>query len=693
MTCDPAGARSRCSQQRSRRLSLPLAAALLLLGVAAPVRAEVIPSGDVLPDGPDAIPEGGGTVSGDIIVGGTGDMINDTEVGSLRIDAPAFTLPLISDRGVIGDEATGSGTVSIFSAGSEWRIRAVDDGLIVGRFGRGLLELVNGGLLSDDPPSVVTSNNLEVIVGQQTGSQGFVDVRGSSSVLRSAQLSVGQGGFGQMTISGTATVETLERAVIGEINTGVSIGTGFVSVDGALSRWTVGSTAAGGPIGNLVVGGAGRGALNITNRAEVRVTSPSPSTSGNVIICESATGLGEVTVNGLFSQLWAFGSIAISNGSGGRGALYIQNQGLVRANNGVTIGPNGLLELAGGALFTPTTRRIDNSGVIRTAVGNVGQIDSRVDNLAFGEIRSAGTADRVRERLLFTRPVNNRLDGLITSIGGEMEFTDVVTNDSGGIIAGRDAVYRFRGGLNNNGILAFSVGASDVFGEVTNNSSGVIGVANKSEATFYDDVMNAGKLSVQKGGTAIFIKDLDFAPSSVLSVHLSELASVEMLAQIDVTGNLSLGGVLNVFIEPDLTPEPGDRFQIISGANISGTFASAIFSPPPPGANWNIIYSPTSVILAYVASVAFSGDFDGDGFVDADDLLIWKANFGLSPATMAQGDANGDGRVDGSDWMIWSTTLGPVPAVAATSPVPEPGSAALLLIALAGWRRLARTKS
>ena len=111
--------------------------------------------------------------------------------------------------------------------------------------------------------------------------------------------------------------------------------------------------------------------ITITDRAEVRVTAPS-GLDGDVIIGDEATALGDVTVNGLFSQLWAFGSIAISDSSNGRGALYIQNQGLVRANEGVTIGRNGLLELAGGSLLTPSTQSIENSGVIRTAVGNVG---------------------------------------------------------------------------------------------------------------------------------------------------------------------------------------------------------------------------------------------------------------------------------------------------------------------------------
>lgn len=43
------------------------------------------------------------------------------------------------------------------------------------------------------------------------------------------------------------------------------------------------------------------------------------------------------------------------------------------------------------------------------------------------------------------------------------------------------------------------------------------------------------------------------------------------------------------------------------------------------------------------------GDFNGDGTVDAQDLQIWQAAYGVSDAA----DANGDGTSDGRDLLIW----------------------------------------
>ncbi|HEX6961079.1 MAG TPA: PEP-CTERM sorting domain-containing protein, partial [Lacipirellula sp.] len=78
--------------------------------------------------------------------------------------------------------------------------------------------------------------------------------------------------------------------------------------------------------------------------------------------------------------------------------------------------------------------------------------------------------------------------------------------------------------------------------------------------------------------------------------------------------------------------------------------------------------------------------FNGDGFVDGADLLVWQQNLGLSSgATQGQGNANSgvDGAVDAADLAIWNSQFGsahPVPGAAA---VPEP--AAWILAVGGGW--------
>ena len=74
-----------------------------------------------------------------------------------------------------------------------------------------------------------------------------------------------------------------------------------------------------------------------------------------------------------------------------------------------------------------------------------------------------------------------------------------------------------------------------------------------------------------------------------------------------------------------------------------------------------------------------TGDYTGDGQVDARDYALWREAFGAvdSPA-----DANEDGVVNAVDYAIWREAL-PTPASTARSPeVPEPASALLAIAAM-----------
>jgi autotransporter-associated beta strand protein len=93
----------------------------------------------------------------------------------------------------------------------------------------------------------------------------------------------------------------------------------------------------------------------------------------------------------------------------------------------------------------------------------------------------------------------------------------------------------------------------------------------------------------------------------------------------------------------------------------------------------------------------YPGDFNLDGAVDNADRAIWFAN-AFTGSTWQQGDANYDGVVNSLDRDIWFSHAGlpqiaaMLPAAAAVTPVPEPGTLALLAAGLMGllvcaWRR------
>jgi MYXO-CTERM domain-containing protein len=89
-----------------------------------------------------------------------------------------------------------------------------------------------------------------------------------------------------------------------------------------------------------------------------------------------------------------------------------------------------------------------------------------------------------------------------------------------------------------------------------------------------------------------------------------------------------------------------------------------------------------SGIQLFDSSVASDPDFDGDGDVDGRDFLTWQRGLGLTGQTNNDnGDADGNGIVNAADLTAWRTAFNASANVAAGS-VPEPHSAALVLVAL-----------
>jgi len=78
-----------------------------------------------------------------------------------------------------------------------------------------------------------------------------------------------------------------------------------------------------------------------------------------------------------------------------------------------------------------------------------------------------------------------------------------------------------------------------------------------------------------------------------------------------------------------------------------------------------------------------NADFDGDGFVNGNDFLVWQRGVGTG-TSLVDGDANGDGAVDAADLAIWEVQFGS-PAVMGSSSVtgvavPEPATVATLAV-------------
>jgi len=563
----------------------------------------------------------------------TGDMIiGDTAIGGMIADS---ALPLVgslfalrSDTAIIGNASGSIGAVNIddffFDFGDPtrnglWRIAG---DLVVGHAGQGFLDFLNAGstgvggsagiggttYIGGGFGGGVSASPPGLSLDSPSLGQGIVRINGLGSNLTTELLFVGDAGVGFVEASGRSSLNTHLAASIGVGGILVTTGDGTVSLTDLGTRWTASEPVT---VGGLA--GRSHGKVEIANQAVFQLEEPTIATSST-------------------------------------SSLFINRQGTV--------------DLTGGTLRDLSGTDVSNSGLVR---GN-GFIDASMTINPTGELRNFGEAGTYppEEALLVSGAVTN--DGLIESLGGEMEFESLVLNNASGDILGRDAIMRFNGGLLNNGDIGFG-GAT----------------------TIYGNIVGSGNFLVLADSTTVIVGSLSLATSSVITLTVGDA-----LGTLDVLGTADLGGsLLQLDYSSGAAAQAGDSYDVLSA---SGGFGGSMFSNATAvagGRIWDIAVGLSNVIVTAQGLVGapIGADFNGDGIVDIQDLLIWEANFGASPATGADGDANGDGIVNGADFLIYQLQLGmagmPVPLTGSVA-VPEPGSLWLALSAAAIWWRRRR---
>ena len=254
-------------------------------------------------------------------------------------------------------------------------------------------------------------------------------------------------------------------------------------------------------------------------------------TTGNWDFAHPATYMTDVSINPSIGMnvtgpagAATIKSLTIGTSTSGVATLNVQESGPMNVNGATTIGGSGRitgngtfnaiggmynngeidlgydgLQLVGGILT--------NNGVIR----GKGYIANNLQNNSTGEVRLSGG-----DRLVFSGAATNA--GKIEVLGSditnaEIEFKQGLNNQSAaGAIFARNATLRFGGtGLTNASSVGISFGTSDIFGKISNTTTGKIVLSGNSNTTFYDDIVNNGSLKVSQGSTAVFFGDLQGA--------------------------------------------------------------------------------------------------------------------------------------------------------------------------------------
>jgi sugar lactone lactonase YvrE len=253
-----------------------------------------------------------------------------------------------------------------------------------------------------------------------------------------------------------------------------------------------------------------------------------------------------------------------------------------------------------------------------------------------------------------------------------------VYNESGTRLA--DAVT----GLTSAGGLAFAANGDLLVGDgfvmAAGQSAQIVQVHNGTKSTFGQSGL--GYLA---------------APTSLLTLKNGDVLVVDLEANY-IAHFAADGSFLGPFAAiPPLVAPPGTNFpsdiKFDPDGNIIVSVLGATNPPDDRGAllrydlNGNLLETiksglhPIGAIDWSPSSTTLMGNYNGtDISTDQADYEKWKADFGKLVAKGNGADGNRDGIVDAADYTVWRDHVGNGGSVTGGSGVPEPGSAALLVL-------------
>lgn len=422
----------------------------------------------------------------------------------------------------------------------------------------------------------------------------------------------------------TITTGTMQSSITAILGNGPD-GVGTMNVNDADALFQTNSATS-----DINVGHAGGGVLNLTNGG--RVVSSDDILLGNLV-----STAGTVTVNGFnagaaqasrMRTTAANGDILV--GFSGTGTLHVLAGGNVTSSDDLFVASNassnGTINVGGFGLTNSTLAVADALDVARNetaAFAGIGTLNVNADGLV-----TVGGAMRVDDPDGGTGKVNIN--------GGTLNVTSSITSLgeiklAGGSIAASQLMLS-GGTLGGVGTVNAPVDASAATVTVKpGNSAGTLNLS--STYTQNGPAATGGTLEMEIGGS-----------------------KTSQFDRLVIGGAATLGGTLRVLLINGYVPNNGDNFTILTASSVNGTFDA--IELPPPSNNWQVTYTPTSVVVDVVgtfcqADISPPGAGGGDGVVNIDDLLLVVNNWGdTGPPGTVDGDANTNGVVNIDDLLM-----------------------------------------
>ncbi len=199
-------------------------------------------------------------------------------------------------------------------------------------------------------------------------------------------------------------------------------------------------------------------------------------------------------------------------------------------------------------------------------------------------------------------------------------------------------------------------------------------------------------------------QDQDFFSFTVsepleLAAALTPLGGVFHQAPVGGTQTLYDANAQN---DLSLTIFASDGTSVLATADSAGLGEAELLSDislPAAGEYFALVRGTSDNVQLYqldlsVSGALLTGDFNGDGTVDAADYTVWRDSYGQTGTGLAA-DADGDGLVDDADFTLWKQNYGTTAASGSAfdvAAVPEPTSLMLAMLGMliAGGRMARR---
>jgi hypothetical protein len=378
--------------------------------------------------------------------------------------------------------------------------------------------------------------------------------------------------------------------------------------------------------------GAGRGSVNLqqsgskllVTNGQIVLESGSFVTNSGTIDQDNSQPLiirGGYTQNASGSQLRA----SVVQVQGGSSSSFLHGAG--------TVGITTSLTINGGS----SSYALQGSGTLSVPTINIGGFGG-------GSMLLLGNA-----QITQATSINVRTDGLF-DIRKDFDFDGTLTLSSNGIVKTKDGATTKT--LTMSGLNGLLRGTGTVEGNLLN----------KGEV---DPGSSAGVV-----GSLTLMNDYEQSSLGDLFIDIRGTSS-SLYDNLDVTGDVTLGGTLTAQLPSLFTPVEGDSFDIISfDGSRTGTFGTVTLPILTSGISMALVYDTNAVSLA----AGLDGDLNLDGFVGITDLNIVLSNWNLNVAenVWLAGDPSSDGFVgiDDLNIVLGNWNAGTPPAASIT--VPEP---------------------